>query len=313
MQLTLEQIKQITVGAVDIYEDESGIHFKRFTRQQLATWSACCEQFRLRSNCTAGCQLSFYTDATKMNINVVSGVKYEILVNGLPAHFFALPEPQCISAEFPSGEKHIVLSLPNYSEGIIKSISLNSGAAIRPYTYQKRFLFLGDSITQGSQSTRDSFCYAYRTCRFFDAQILNLGVGGSYMIADTLEDVGFDPDVVFIAYGTNDYAHFFSLEELTNSCKEYFDRVKALYGNKMIFYISPLWRADGTTERNTGTLDDCRRVLIAQCLAHGFTHIDGFKLVPNMQDYLNDGYLHPSDAGFSFYAENLIKTLLNYL
>ena len=221
--------------------------------------------------------------------------------------------PKKLPISLPCGRKHIVLSLPNYSEGILAGICLDEGSYVEPYTYQKKFLFLGDSITQGSQSTRDSFCYAYRVSRFFDAEILNLGVGGSYMSADTLEDVGFDPDAVFIAYGTNDYTHFDSIVSAETACREYFDKVKELYGNRPIFYISPLWRADGNLVRKTGTLDDCRKVFIRECEAHGFIHIDGYSLVPHMPFYLNDGYLHPSDLGFSFYSENLIKILQNYL
>ena len=313
MKLSLEQIKAVTVGAVNIYQDEVGFHFKRFTDSQLEIFGAKREQFRIRTNSTAGCQLSFYTDSGMIIIEVVSGVKFEVLVDGLPYHFFLLDGPKKLPISLPCGRKHIVLSLPNYSEGILAGICLDEGSYVEPYTYQKKFLFLGDSITQGSQSTRDSFCYAYRVSRFFDAEILNLGVGGSYMSADTLEDVGFDPDAVFIAYGTNDYTHFDSIVSAETACREYFDKVKELYGNRPIFYISPLWRADGNLVRKTGTLDDCRKVFIRECEAHGFIHIDGYSLVPHVPFYLNDGYLHPSDLGFSFYSENLIKILQNHL
>ena len=313
MELTLEQTKAVTVGAVNIFQDDDGIHFKRFTDHQLEVFGGKSSQFRTRSNCTAGCQLSFYTNAEMLFIPVVSGVKFEILVDGLPYHFSLLEKPQKLPISLPAGRKHVVISLPNYSDGVIAGIYLDEGSYVEPYTYKRKFLFLGDSITQGSQSTRDSFCYAYRVSRFFDAEILNHGVGGSYMSADTLEDVGFDPDVVFIAYGTNDYAHFTSIEALETACKEYFDRVKEIYSTKKIFYISPIWRADGTMVRKTGTLDDCRKVMIQQCEKHGFIHIDGYSLVPHVPFYLNDGYLHPSDLGFSVYSENLIKFLLQYL
>ena len=313
MELSLEQIKAVTVGAINIYQDEAGIHFKRFTNHQLDIFSAKSEQFRNRSHCTAGCQLSFYTDSGMLFLDVVSGTKFEVLVDGLPYYFSLLEKPQRLPVQLPSGRKHIVISLPNYSEGILARISVDEGAYVEPYTYQKKLLFLGDSITQGSQSTRDSFCYAYRVSRFFNAEILNLGVGGSYMSADTLEDVSYDPDAVFIAYGTNDYTHFGSIADLKAACQEYFDRVKEIYSSKKIFYISPLWRADGTMIRKTGTLDDCRKVFIQQCEEHGFIHVDGYQLVPHVPFYLNDGYLHPSDLGFSLYAENLIKILQNHL
>ena len=313
MTLSLDQIKSVAIGTVNIFQDDKGIHFKRFTENQLRFFQEKSEQFRARSNCTAGCQLSFYTNSNMLMIESVSGLKYEVLVDGLPIHFFQVDGARKLPVTLPGGRKHVVISLPNYSEGVLSCIRLDEGAYVAPYTYHKKFLFLGDSITQGNQSSRDSFCYAYRISRFFDAQILNLGVGGSYMMSETLEDVGYDPDVVFIAYGTNDYSCMESLDALESACAAYFDKVKELYGNKKIFYISPVWRADGAMIRKTGTLDDCREAFIRQCHAHGICHIDGYALVPHNAFYFNDGFLHPNDLGFSLYAENLIKQILPHL
>lgn len=311
MELTLEQIKSITTGALNIFQDEEGIHFRRFSDNQLQIFSEKSEQYRHRAHCTAGCQLSFRTDSQSMLLDVAAGIKYEILVDGLPTHFFSSEGPRKLPVTLPQGDKHIVITLPNYTEGILKAIRLDKGSYIHPNIPNRRFLFLGDSITQGSQSSRDSCCYAYRVSRFFNAQLVNQAIGGSRMHADGLEDIGYDPDAIFIAYGTNDYTRFSSIDNLERNACAYFDRVRELYPNKPVYYISPLWRADGALIRDTGTLDDCRKVLIAQSQAHGFTHIDGYTLIPHCPDYLNDGYLHPSDLGFSLYAENLIKFLLN--
>ena len=311
MELTLEQIKSITTGALNIFEDDAGIHFRRFSDEQLRIFSEMCEQYRHRSHCTAGCQLSFRTNSQSILLDVVAGAKYEILIDGLPTHFFSLEKPSKLPVALPAGDKHIVISLPNYTEGILGGITLDEGSYVQPQIPSRKFLFLGDSITQGSQSSRDSRCYAYRVTRFFNAQMLNQAVGGSRMHPETLEDNGYSPDVIFIAYGTNDYPRFYCLENLERNACIYFDRVRELYPNTPVYYISPIWRADGNVVHKTGTLDDCRKVLIAQSEAHGFTHIDGYSLVPHSPDYLNDGYLHPNDLGFSLYAENLIKFLLH--
>ena len=313
MFLTLEQIQSITTGAVSVVKEEDGIHFRRFTDRQLEVFRQKSAQFQQRSHCTAGCRLSFYTDADTVILTVGGGAKFEVLINGLPAYFFPLEKPQRIPFSLTEGENLVVITLPNYSEGVLNSLELDEGASFRPYEYSRRFLFLGDSITQGSQSTRDSFCYVNRVSQFFDAETMNLGVGGSFMLAETLEDVGFDPDAVFIAYGTNDYKAFSSIEELEAACKAYFKGVQEIYRGKKIFYISPLWRADGSFVCKTGTLDDCRKVFIEQANTFGFIHIDGYSLIPHMPHYLNDGYLHPNDIGFSYYSENLIRFLLNHL
>ena len=311
MELTLEQIKSVAIGALNIFEDAEGIHFRRFSDNQLRIFSEMNEQYRHRSHCTAGCQLSFHTNSQNILLAAAAGAKYEILIDGLPTYFFALETPRRIPVSLPAGDKHIVISLPNYTEGILDEITLDEGSYVHPEIPSRKFLFLGDSITQGAQSSRDSGCYAYRVTRFFNAQLLNQAVGGSRMHPETLEDNGYSPDAIFIAYGTNDYTRFYSTENLERNACAYFDRVRELYPDTPVYYISPLWRADGNMVKKTGTLDDCRKALIAQCQAHGFTHIDGYSLVPHSPDYFNDGYLHPNDLGFSIYAENLIKFLLN--
>lgn len=313
MKLTLEQIKSITVGAVSVYEEDTKFHFRRFTDRQLEVWAQVSDHIRDNSYGTAGCRLSFYTDARNMILGVGNGTKFEIFIDGLPAEAFQLTEPRRLPITLGDGEKHVEILLPNYTEAILTSLVLDEGAYIRPYTYSRKFLFLGDSITQGSQSSRDSFCYVNRVTHYFDAQCMNLGIGASTMISDTLEDVGYDPDAVFIAYGTNDFNLLQSIDDLETNCKEYFDRIQKIYPSKKIFYISPLWRAEKDLLRKTGTLDQCRERLIRQCEAHGFIHIDGYTLVPHTPFYFKDGYLHPNDLGFSYYAENLIKFLTKYL
>lgn len=313
MKLTLQQIQSITTGAVNIFQNEDGIHFRRFTDNQIEILSQKIELFQRISRCTAGCQLSFYTNSNSICVDVAAGVKYEVLINGLPTYAFQLEKPKSLSCSLPDGEKHVIITLPNFSEGILNGIELDDGSSIIPYQHHYRFVFLGDSITQGAESSRDSFCFANRISQFFDAEMLNLGVSASSMFPEILEAVDFDPDAVFIAYGTNDYTNACSIEALEHTCRTYFEKVRSIYPNKKIFYISPLWRADGNVVRRTGTLDDCRQVLIKQCNAFGFTHIDGYALVPHMPFYLNDGFLHPNDLGFSLYAQNLIRFLQNYL
>ena len=313
MQLTFEQIQHITKGAIQVFQAEDGIHFRRFTDSQIEAFHAREEVFYNRCLGTAGCQLSFHTDSENLFIFIQNGKKFEVWIDGLPTHNFLLEMPRRLPITLPKGDKHIVIDLPNYTEGVLTKVLLDEGAYVRPHTHDYRFLVLGDSITQGSQSTRDSNCYASRLGRYFNAEILNLGIGGSVMSAETLEDVGFDPDIILIAYGTNDYTTSSSREALEKATCEYFDRICELYPGKRVFYISPLWRADGNLVRKTGTLDQCRAIQIAQALAHGFTHIDGYSMVPHSPDYFNDGYLHPNDIGFSYYSENLIKFLENSL
>lgn len=309
MHMTFEQIQSVTKGAMHVFQEEDGIHFRRFTDNQIDIFSQQNEQFHNRALGTAGCQLSFHTDSRNMMIFIAGGKKFEVWIDGLPTYNYLLETPRRLPITLPEGDTHVVIDLPNYTEGVISKILLDEESYVKPHISSRRFLFLGDSITQGSQSTRDSNCYVSRLTRYFGAEVMNLGVGGSVMSADTLEYVGFEPDAIFIAYGTNDYTLGKSIQDLEEATCAYFDRVKELFPGKPVYFISPLWRADGNLVRKAGTLDDCRAMQIRQALEHDFFHIDGYTLVPHCPDYFNDGYLHPNDIGFSFYAENLIKFL----
>jgi hypothetical protein len=99
----------------------------------------------------------------------------------------------------PEGECRVTILFACHSDSVLTNITLDEEAWVKPHTYSKKILFLGDSITQGWQSERDSMSYAWLLSRYLDADRLNWGVGGSVFHADTLEDVGFEPDMIFIA------------------------------------------------------------------------------------------------------------------
>ena len=118
---------------------------------------------------------------------------------------------------------------------------------------------------------------------------------------------------MFIFYGTNDYNSRKSEDELFTRCRDYMDKVKALWPDKKVFCISPIWRADGEHRRAAGTLESCRQLIISQAEEHGFIHIDGYKLCPHHTDYLADKFLHPNDLGFSVFTQNLLRELRDKL
>lgn len=313
MVLSLEQIQSITQGAVSVTKDAGGIHFSRFTQAQKDTYGSMRDHFLTRATATAGCCLNFHTDAENMVLYVMSGSRFEVQVDGLPTHFFSGEGERKMPITLPKGDKHVIITLSYHTEAVLGSLTLDEYAYVRPHKSAMKMLFLGDSITQGSRSSRDTLNFSTVVARYFDAEMHNQGVGGSYMAASTLEDTGFDPDIVMIAYGTNDYTQTPSREQLEKDCKDYFDKVMELYGDKKVFFISPIYRLDGATVRRAGSLDDCRELFISEALARGMIHIDGYTLVPHMADCMADGYLHPNDMGFSYYAMNLIKELSKYI
>lgn len=309
MKLTFEQIKMISEGSVQVQQEENAIHFYRFTPSQSEAFRSI-ETFQYDlSLATAGCRLEFETDSESIAFCAASAGKYEVLVNGLLCGFWNCEADKPYHLELGHGMKDVTLLLPNHTQGTLSWLELDDGCFVKPRTNRKRILFLGDSITQGWESRYESMSYVNQVATHYDAQILNLGVGGSCMEAFTLEDVGFQPDLVLIAYGTNDYGFCPTLELFRKKCRKYLQTVMALFSTSRILCISPTWRADGWYVIQAGTIDDFRKALCEEADSLGVDVIDGYTLVPHLPEFFSDSVLHPNDLGFSLYARNLIREI----
>lgn len=310
MRLTNEQIKSILFGAVDITETQAGISGHKCSGKTLEQWQNLSAGLHKNAFPPTGLRLDFETDATEI-IFTVQG-KFECLVDGL---LTAISDPKedlsRITLTYEDGKsRRITLIYPSHdtSVGNLRGVELNDGATVTPHKYDEKFLFLGDSITQGWNSGIDSTSYAWRTSLFFNADCIIHGVGGGYFHSSVFEaPAGFDPDRVFVAFGTNDFGHFKTLDELKTHASAYLDKVVAAYGTKKIYGITPIWRYD-TWEKPMGTFDECIAVIRGEYEKRNIPVIDGLTLVPHRKEFYAD-VLHPNALGFSVYAENLIKIL----
>ena len=67
---------------------------------------------------------------------------------------------------------------------------------------------------------------------------------------------------------------------------------------------------DVSVKEKTGyTVADVRVSIRENALQYGFTVIPGIDLVPHDPGFFSDASLHPNDAGFDYYADNLIREL----
>lgn len=317
MTLTLDQIKKITVGAVNIREEENGIHFYKCTDSQNEAWDKLSETLGVRARTTTGVRLDFITNSQKITLKAKGG-KFEIYVDNLLRVQHVLGDFTEITHELaaPLGNKQdsyrVTVCFPSHGIGVLESVELDDGATLTAPEYDVRMLMIGDSITQGWNSKYDTFSYAYRVTRFFNANSIIQGIGGAFYHETTFDSIGFDPDVVTIAYGTNDFGRYRTYDEFREHVKAHLTLIANEYKGKKIFVISPIWRSD-LQERPMGTFDGARQIVIDEAEALGLIHIDGLKLVPPVKEFFADAHLHPNDEGFSHYAENLVKEMQKYL
>ncbi len=311
MKLDFESIKKITVGSVDTWQEEDGVHFSKCTKEQRKIWETVDP---LRSNAakaTTGIRLDFYTDSTFLNVETSAGGKFEVIADDVCCRRFVKNENEVLKFSIDlknRDRKHVVIVLPSHSTGVIRSIAIDDSAKIERRRFDKKILFLGDSITQGWDSFFDSGSYAYLVGERLNAESVIQGIGGACFEPETVVDIGFDADTVFVAYGTNDFDRRNSISEIKRIADEFLKRLKSIYKKAEIFVVSPVWRQDIENPRKCGSFEECCRAIKSAANENGARIIDGDELLPHRSDMFADD-VHPNDFGFAEYAFRLVKAM----
>ncbi|MBR2330573.1 MAG: SGNH/GDSL hydrolase family protein [Clostridia bacterium] len=326
MKLSTQQIKSILFGAAECCEEDGGLQCYRYTRDRMDVIRSVSEDWKVRANATSGIFLDFYTDSDFFAFSYDEAVKsssqpgyyFELLINGVSTALIGEETAAILKGEFsiclPQGKNRVTLIFPTMFRARISSVKLTDGATIEQVKKGKRILFLGDSITQGYASKFPSLNYTHRIALSNNCNATNLGIGGAAFDPCLIdENVDYHPDVICVAYGTNDWAKGWTMEKIDNNCRAFFDKLHAQYPTQPIFVILPIWRTNYANELPSGTLLDVRKRI--QDIANGYpnTHIVGlWQDIPHDETLYTDG-LHPNDDGFAYYANGVLKHLSNVL
>ena len=115
---------------------------------------------------------------------------------------------------------------------------------------------------------------------------------------------GFEPDKVIVAMGTN----WYNVEsyDYEKNAREFYDRVSKVFAGIPVLVITPLWKGDvEDMERFLW----CINIIKDACRQYEqFTVVDGFDLVPNVNDCFSDK-VHPNAFGSISYTTNLVKVI----
>ena len=206
MRLSFEQIKHVTVGAVQVEEKNGEFHFSKMTEGQLQAYRAISEAQYNNARATTGVRLDFHTTSAFIKYATINSTKYEFSVDGCLVAIDDAVKGEEIVHELPAGEHRVTLFLPAHgTPGGLFYVELEDGTTLTRHQFDRKFLFIGDSITQGWRSDINSLAYTYRVSDHFNAESIIQGTGSACFAESTLEKLDFDPDTVFVAYGTNDW------------------------------------------------------------------------------------------------------------
>ena len=314
MQLSFEQLKEITVGAVHMESVDGEMRFFKYFPYMIPMWAEQNPSFEERAKTTTGIRFDFHTNSKHMSLGIEKPAKFEIYIDGI--FRYTMKEVDSLSFDItnPRGEPvedaHVTVYFPSHKIGRVKSLELDDGAYVRPHTFDRKILFVGDSITQGWESGFDSLSFANKVSRYFNAESVIQGVGGACFFPEFLEPLPMDFDWVVVGYGTNDFDRRKEFDEFNVHMCEYMSKLARLYGDKKVFVISPIWRRLSKPEARV-RFGEYRRAIADEAQKRGFIHVDGSMLVPPVNDLYTDG-LHPDGVGFSLFAENLIEFMKNF-
>lgn len=333
MKLNFEQIKSITTGAVHIEEENNGIAFFRFTKEQSELYRITNENFYNRVFATAGVRFMFKTDSKSLRLSAVVERKtsrcyfsFDVFANeksvGYMDNFSGVELPENYTeTELPmgeftkefdlgEGEKTVCVYFPWSVIPWIRSVEIDDGAYINPVKRAKKLLAFGDSITQGYDALRSSGRYVSILADKLSAEELNKGIGGEIFfpaLAEIADDIS--PDYVTVAYGTNDWSKT-TEEDFKVRCRKFYKTLSEKYPDAKIFAITPIWRKDNQNKTEFGAFENVEKdIREAVSDLSNVTLIGGLDLVPHDEKFYADLRLHPNDAGFVHYAENLYKKL----
>ena len=322
MKANFELIKEITSGAAVIRENNGFYEFFRMTDQQGDILKNI-NDFYMKSTATSGIKMDFITDAEALEFSgrfsegsTRKFAYFDIYVNGVlvahPGTADHLQNPDfAVSLPLNGKDNRVTIYFPCIANAAIKSFELINAAKIEPVKKNRKILCYGDSITQGYDAQYPSFAYANILADALDAEIFNKAIGAEVFnppFADAPDE--FMPDIISIAYGTNDWSKQVSAENIEKNATDFVTNLRKHYPDAPIIAILPIWRKDMEESRLSGQLRDAITVLKKVYVQFdNITVVEGMPLVPHLPEFYADGYLHPNDTGFLLYGNNLVKNL----
>ena len=322
MRLSTEVLRSLASGAARVEERAEGVVFHRFLEPERECYRTNAG-FYAKTYSGSGIALDFVTDARSLSFEATLTPAssrnwgfFDLTVDGaLVAHLGSADMKASPEVRFEyalDGKRHCyTLRLPQLACAALRGVELAGATFVEARPRRRRFLVYGDSITQGYDAKYPSLTCDAQLAAEFDAEIRNKAIGGDTFRPELLASAqpGWTPDLVIVAYGTNDWGHC-PESVFRRRSAEFYEALARIYPGVPVAALQPIWRADGDRRTDAGSFADAAR-FVAEAAKRNpdAVVIPGLPLVPPIPEFYADARLHPNDLGFTFYAKNLIREL----
>lgn len=322
MLIANRELKKYIVGAVG-YKESDGLVPCRFTEAKMEAASGDTDR-QLRQLTCSGIKIDFYSDTESIYFTYTAYMEFssrlyklyyfdiyadDVLILHQGEKAVTTDRTGKISLKLKEGRKRITVYLPGSCAVKISDFTIDDGAVMEKVQCDKNVYFFGDSITHTGYLAYPSLNYANVISSRLNYNSINLAIGGDIFEKEHLTCLSdFEPDIIYVAYGTNDWR--WANEDMVQRVQEYFSTLRFMFANAKVNVILPIWRGDvNDCPELTYSFEDTGNIIRKAAEKYGFNVFDGFNFVPHMEKLFHDKYLHPNEMGFAFYADSLEKCI----
>ena len=193
--------------------------------------------------------------------------------------------------------------------------NLKTNGTLKPLPLSGFMLALGDSITQGFICGQPSMSYPALITQVLGLGLVNQAVAGHTFDVDCLGGYSMwnneRPELITVAYGTNDWAQGRSAESIEGAAVEYLDRLSRIFVGTPIYVLSPLWRVDEHEPKPCGRpLTWMNQMLQRICSRYPNMHVvDGYHGIPKDPTLFADRLCHPGPECMGMVADMLLEAM----
>ena len=320
MKTDLTLLRKLVHGAVEIGEENGRFEFSRFTPAEREVYRG-----NIRVFAAAGMRLEFRTDARSFAISGAASAAssryfyyFDVTVNGILCHhagFESCQEQPEFRFEFPldGGLNEVCVYFPCLTRTLLDPVDFSGESVLEPVVRKRTMICYGDSITQGYDARFPSLAYSNQRADALQAEMFNKAIGGDrFNPALAANGEAIRPDLITVAYGTNDWSHD-SREKFQANGAAFFRNLTKVYPDVPVFAVQPIWRTQCETRiSEVGSFPEMYEMIRGMTAEYPQIRlVNGLGLVPHLSVCFSPDILHPNDFGFQFMGRNLLKEIMD--